>query len=91
MLASMAHAWRPPVTCVRCTYADSDMRTAMLQIIMWDRSTMRTTVTLGEVLEGITCCQIVQENDFVVVGSAKVSAWPGRAQEGPWPRWPRLR
>lgn len=50
----------------------------MLQIIMWDRSTMRTTVTLGEVLEGITCCQIVQENDFVVVGSAKVGV--GREQ-----------
>lgn len=35
---------------------------------------MRTTVTLGEVTEGITCCHIAAENDFVVVGSSKVSA-----------------
>ncbi|PNW77392.1 hypothetical protein CHLRE_10g434600v5 [Chlamydomonas reinhardtii] len=41
------------------------------KVLLWDRSTMRTTVTLGEVTEGITCCHIAAENDFVVVGSSK--------------------
>ncbi|KAG2498331.1 hypothetical protein HYH03_003591 [Edaphochlamys debaryana] len=47
------------------------------KILLWDRSTMRTTLTLGEVLEGITCCQIASENDFVIVGSLKgnVYSW----------------
>ncbi|GIL71256.1 hypothetical protein Vretifemale_1855, partial [Volvox reticuliferus] len=47
------------------------------KVVMWDRATMRTTLTLGEVSEGITCCHIAQENDFVVVGSAKgnVYSW----------------
>lgn len=33
---------------------------------------MRTTVTLGEVLEGISCCHVSYDNDFVIVGSQKV-------------------
>ncbi|KXZ51579.1 hypothetical protein GPECTOR_12g542 [Gonium pectorale] len=47
------------------------------KIMMWDRSSMRNTMTLGEVTEGITCCMIAAENDFVVVGSAKgnVYSW----------------
>ncbi|GFR45654.1 hypothetical protein Agub_g7065 [Astrephomene gubernaculifera] len=47
------------------------------KILMWDRAAMRTTLTLGEVPDGITCCNIAKENDFVIVGNSKgnVYSW----------------
>lgn len=52
------------------------------KVLMWDRASMRSTMTLGDVPHGITCATVSWDNAFVTVGNARGSTFVWDSETG---------